>query len=331
MTNAYAAGEAASRSALQIDAVFFFITAVSLFFFFLVEGLLIYFAIRYRRKKASEDAATSDVKSHLVLEIVWVIIPSIVVLAFFAYGYVVYQDVTTAAPGSSDINVVARQFSYEFKYPDGNTTVDELRLPVGKPVKLIMTSQDVLHGFFVPDFRLKQDVVPGQYTYLYLQPDREGTYDIFCTQYCGTGHSTMRAKLVVMSPGDYAKWAQAAKTAGAARSLPEMGKELLSKSGCLGCHSIDGSVKIGPTFKGLYGRESHLEGDREVDADEEYIRESIYDPGAKIVKGFPNVMPTFKGRLSDDDIAAVIAYLKTLSDGKSEREKEKKEKGETKK
>jgi cytochrome c oxidase subunit 2 len=331
MTNAYASGEAVSRSALQIDAVFFFITAVSLFFFFLVEGLLIYFAIRYRRKKASEDAATSDVKSHLVLEIVWVIIPSIVVLAFFAYGYVVYQDVTTAAPGSSDINVVARQFSYEFKYPDGHTTVDELRLPVGKPVKLIMTSQDVIHGFYLPDFRLKQDVLPGQYTYLYLQPDKEGSYDIFCTQYCGVGHSTMRAKLVVMSPGDYAKWAQAAKTDGATLSLPEKGKELLSKSGCLGCHSIDGSVKIGPTFKGLYGRESHLEGDREVEADEEYIRESIYDPGAKIVKGFPNVMPTFKGRLSDDDVAAIIAYLKTLSDGKSEREEEKKEKGERKK
>ena len=331
MTNAYASGEAASRSALQIDAVFFFITAVSLFFFFLVEGLLIYFAIRYRRRKASDDAATSEVKSDLVLEIVWVIIPSLVVLAFFAYGYVVYRDVTTPAPGSSDINVMARQFSYEFKYPDGHTTVDLLRLPVGKPVKLIMTSQDVLHGFFLPDFRLKQDVVPGQYSYLYLPPDKEGTYDIFCTQYCGVGHSTMRGKLVVMSAVDYAKWAQAAKTAGAARSLPEKGKELLSKSGCLGCHSIDGSVKIGPTFKGLYGRESHLEGDREVYADEEYIRESIYDPGARIVKGFPNVMPTFKGRLSDDDIAAIIAYLKTLPGGDSEREKEKKERGERKK
>jgi len=331
MTNAYASGEAVSRSALQVDAVFLFITAVSLFFFFLVEGLLVYFAIRYRRKKASEDRASSDVKSHLVLEIVWVLIPSLVVLVFFAYGYVVYRDITTPAPGSSDINVIARQFLYEFKYPDGRTDVNELHVPAGKPVKLIMTSQDVIHGFFLPDFRLKQDVLPGQYTYLYLQPDKEGSYDIFCTQYCGVGHSTMRARLIVMSPGEYAKWAEAGKTAGAALSLPEKGKDLLAKSGCLGCHSIDGTVKIGPTFKGIYGREAHLEGDREVEADEEYIRESIYDPGAKIVKGFPNVMPTFKGRLSDDDIAAVIAYLKTLSDGKSEREKEKKEKGETKK
>jgi cytochrome c oxidase subunit 2 len=312
MTNAYAVQEAASRSAVQIDAVFIFITVVSLFFFFLVEGLLIYFAIRYRRKKASEDAATSDVTSNLVLEIVWVLIPSLVVLAFFAYGYVVYRDVNTPAPGASDINVTAQQFFFEFKYPDGRTEANELRVPAGKPVKLIMTSRDVIHGFFLPDFRLKQDILPGQYTYLYLQPDKEGTYDIFCTQYCGVGHSTMRAKLVVMPAEGYAKWASVGKVAGAALSLPEKGKDLLAKSGCLGCHSTDGTVKIGPSFKGLYGRKVPLEGGRDVTADEEYIRESIYDPGAKIVKGFPNIMPAFKGRLSGDDVTAIIAYIKTL-------------------
>lgn len=312
MTNAYAYQEAASRSAVQIDSVFLFIAAVSLFFFFLVEGLLIYFAVRYRRRKASEDLATSGVTSNHILEIVWVIIPSIVVIAFFAYGYMVYRDVTMPAPGSVEVNVVAQQFFYEFKHPDGRTEIGELRVPAGKPVKLIMTSRDVLHGFFLPDFRLKQDILPGQYTYLYLQPDREGSYDIFCTQYCGTGHSTMRAKLIVMPAGGYAKWAAAGKDAGAALPLPERGKALVETSGCLGCHTVDGTPKVGPTFKGLYGREAHLEGDREVKADEEYIRESIYDPGAKIVKGFPNIMPTFKGRLADDDVAAVIAYIKTL-------------------
>jgi cytochrome c oxidase subunit 2 len=313
MTSAYALSEAASRSAGQIDAVFIFIAAVSLFFFLLVEGLLIYFAVRYRRKKASEDRATSDVTSNLVLEVVWVLIPSLVVIAFFAYGYVVYRNVTTEAPGSSEINVVAQQFSYEFKYPDGRSEVGELRVPAGRPVKLIMTSKDVLHGFFLPDFRLKQDIVPGRYTYLYLHPDKEGTYDIFCTQYCGVGHSTMRGKLVVMPPGAYAQWASAsAEAARAVLPLSGKGKALLEKSGCLGCHSIDGSPKIGPTFKGLFGREVHLEGAREVHADEEYIRESIYDPGAKVVKGFSNIMPTFKGRLSGDDVTAIIAYLKTL-------------------
>ena len=312
MTNAYAYQEAASRSAVQIDAVFLFIAAVSLFFFFLVEGLLIYFAVRYRRRKASEDLATSGVTSNLVLEIVWVTIPSLVVIAFFVYGYLVYQDVTTPAPGSGEIYVTTQQFYYEFKYPDGRTEIGELRVPAGKPVKLIMTSRDVIHGFFLPSFRLKQDTLPGQYTYLYLQPDKEGTYDIFCTQYCGTGHSTMRAKLLVMPPGEYAKWAAAGKVAQADLPLPERGKALAEKSGCLGCHTLDGTPKVGPTFKGLFGRKVRLEGDREVTADEEYIRESIYDPGAKIVKGFPGVMPTFKGRLTDDDVAALIAYLKTL-------------------
>ncbi|HZW36775.1 MAG: cytochrome c oxidase subunit II [Deltaproteobacteria bacterium] len=313
MKSAYALSEAASRSAGQIDAVFIFISAVSLFFFLLVEGLLIYFAVRYRRKKASEDQATSGVTSNIVLEIVWVLIPSLVVLAFFAYGYVVYRDVTTEAPGSSEINVVAQQFTYEFKYPDGRTETGELRVPARRPVKLIMTSKDVLHGFFLPDFRLKQDIVPGQYTYLYVHPDKEGSYDIFCTQYCGVGHSQMRGKLIVMPPGDYAQWASAsAKAAQAVMPLSEKGRVLAEKSGCLGCHSIDGSTKIGPTFKGLFGREVHLEGGRELHVDEEYIRESLYDPGAKVVKGFPNIMPTFKGRLSGDDVTAIIAYIKTL-------------------
>lgn len=328
MTSAYALSEAASRSTGQIDAVFIFITAVSLFFFLLVEGLLIYFAVRYRRKKGSEDRATSDVTSNLVLEVVWVLIPSLVVIAFFAYGYVVYRDVTTEAPGSSQIHVVAQQFSYEFKYPDGRTEVGELRVPARKPVKLIMTSKDVLHGFFVPDYRLKQDIVPGQYTYLYLHPDKEGTYDIFCTQYCGVGHSMMRGKLIVLPPDKYAQWASAsAQAAQGVLPLAAKGKALAEKSGCLGCHSTDGSKKIGPTFKGLFGRESHLEDGRELRVDEEYIRESLFDPAVKVVKGFSNIMPTFKGRLSGDDVAAIISYLKTLAGEEAgKEEKEKKEK-----
>jgi len=312
MTNAFAGGAAASPSAWKIDAVFLFITGVSLFFFLLVEGLLIYFAIRYRRRKASEDAATSDVRSNTVLEIVWVLVPSLAVLAFFIYGYMVYRDVTAPQPGASDINVTAGQFLYEFKYPDGRTAMNELRVPVGRPVKLIMTSRDVIHGFFIPDYRIKQDILPGQYTYLHLQPDREGTYDIYCTQYCGVGHSTMRAKLIVMPADAYAAWMSKVEGDKGTLSLPAKGKALMEKFGCLSCHSADGTVKVGPSFKGLYGREKHLEGGREAIADEEYIRESIFDPGAKVVRGFPNIMPTFKGSIADDDVAAIIAYIKTL-------------------
>jgi len=311
--NAFAQSSAASPSAWKIDAVFLFIAGVSLFFFLLVEGMLIYFAIRYRRRKGAEEGATSEVRGNFILEVVWILVPSLAVLAFFIYGYVVYRDVTSPQPGSSDINVVTGQFVYEFKYPDGRATMDELRLPVGKPVKLIMTSRDVIHGFFIPDYRIKQDILPGRYTYLYLQPDKEGTFDIYCTQYCGVGHSTMRAKLIVMPPDAYAAWKSQGEGAKTAMSITEKGKALMEKFGCLGCHSTDGSVKVGPSFKGLYGREKHLEGGKEVTADEQYIRESIFDPGAKVVKGFPNVMPTYKGSMTDDDVAAIIAHIKTLN------------------
>lgn len=312
MTEAYAYQEAASRSAVQIDSVFLFIGVVSLIFFFLVEGLLVYFAVKYRRRRTAEAVATSDVTGNRTLEIVWILIPSLVVVAFFAYGYLVYRDVTAPVPGAGDIHVTAQQFFYEFRYPDGRKEINELRVPAGRPVKLIMSSRDVIHGFYLPDYRIKQDIVPGQYTYLYLQPDREGTFDIFCTQYCGVGHSTMRAKLVVMPPREYAEWASAGKAALAGLSLPDRGSALVEKSGCLGCHSIDGAGKVGPSFKGLYGREVHLEGGGETIADEEYIRESIFDPGAKVVRGYPNIMPTFKGILTGEEIGAIIAYLKTL-------------------
>ncbi len=311
MMHAYAAQEAASRTAVQVDAVFVFIAAVSLFFFLLVEGMLIYFAVKYRRRKGEEAAALSDARSNTVLETVWIVIPSLVVVAFFYYGYVVFRDMRTPVPGAADINVVAKQFFYVFQYPDGRKVVNELRVARGRPVKLVMISEDVIHGFFIPDYRIKQDILPGQYTTLWLSPDKAGTYDIFCTQYCGVGHSTMRATLVVMPPAEYARWAS---SGGGEAGLPpaERGKRLLEKSGCLGCHSADGTPKIGPTFKGLFGRKVALADGRTIEAEEGYIRESILDPGAKIVKGFPNVMPTFKGTLSDDDVSAVIAHIRTL-------------------
>ncbi len=319
MTNAHAFfGDAASRSAAEIDSVFLFILAVCLFFFLLVEGMLIYFAVKFRRRKGAEAIATSGVTHSAVLEALWVIIPSVVVVSFFAYGYIVFQDIRRPRPGADEVNVVAQQFLYTFVYPNGTRSVGELRVPSGKPVKLVMTSRDVIHGFFIPDFRLKQDIVPGTYVTLWLQPSRAGTYDIFCTQYCGVGHSEMRAKLIVMDPADYARWlASAGAPAGA--SLAARGKDLAEKTGCLACHTTTGAAGVGPTWKGLFGRKVALSDGRTVTADEAYIRESIFDPGAKVVKGFANIMPTFKGTLTDDDVTAIIAYVKTLTAG-AERE-----------
>jgi len=321
-----AAGAAASRTAAQVDAVFWFIAAVCLFFFLLVEGLLIGFAIRYRRRRGREEPPGPAATGHALLEAVWIAVPSLVVVAFFVYGYLVFRDLRAPRAGAQEIYVTARQFLYEFRYPDGRRGVNELRVPEGRPVKLVMTSEDVIHGFYLPAYRIKQDVLPGRYTTLYLEPDRAGTFDIFCTQYCGVGHSSMRARLVVMPPQEYARWAAAAAAEGL-RPPAERGRELAERAGCLGCHSTDGSAKIGPSFRGLFGRRVTLAGGTAVTADEEYIRESILDPGAKVVEGFPNIMPTFKTILSGEEVSSIVAYLKTLDGGRG-KGKERKEREE---
>ena len=300
-----------SHIAGQVDGVFIFITVVGLFFFLLTQGCLIYFALRYRRKKKEEEAETPYITGNFMLETAWVVIPSLLILAIFYYGYVVFMEIRTPPAGAPEIVVTAKQWLYQFKYPDGRQEINQVRVPVGKPVKFVMTSQDVLHGFFLPSFRVMQDILPGRYTYLWVQPLKEGTYDIYCTQYCGTGHSEMRATLVVMGTKEYQEWLAGEKEA-EAKPLTERGEELLEHSGCLACHSIDGTAKIGPTLKGIYGHRVTLSDGTTVTADDNYIRESILEPNAKIVKGFPPIMPTFKGTLKDDEITAVIAYLKTV-------------------
>jgi cytochrome c oxidase subunit 2 len=325
MANAYALGEAASRTTGQVDALFLFIGGVSLFFFLLVEGLLIYFAIKYRKQKGAEGVETPDIRGNFLLETVWILIPSIVVASFFYYGYIVFRDIRTPSPGATDIHAVSRQWLFEFRYPDGRSSINELRVPAGSPVKLILSSDDVIHSFYIPAYRLKQDMVPGQYTTLYLHPDKAGTYDILCAEYCGVAHSTMRAELIVMEPGAYAAWRET-QAAPAGLSLAEQGKALVEKSGCLGCHALEGKEKIGPNLGQGFGRKVLLADGTSVTADEEYLRESIYDPKAKVVKGYPAVMPTFKGSLSPDDVGAIIAYLRSLSGDKEEDKKKEGEK-----
>lgn len=300
-----------SHIAGQVDSVFIFITAIGLFFFLLTQGFLIYFALRYRRKKKEEEAETPYITGNLLLETVWVVIPSLLILAIFYYGYVVFMEIRTPPVGAPEIVVTAKQWLYQFRYPDGRQEINQVRVPVDKPVKFVMTSQDVLHGFFLPSFRVMQDILPGRYTYLWLQPRKEGKYDIYCTQYCGTGHSVMRATLVVMKAKEYEEWLKGEEKE-KEEPLSEKGEELLEKTGCLACHSLDGTVKVGPTLKGVFGHKVTMTDGSTVVADDNYIRESILEPNAKVVKGFPPVMPTFKGILKDDDITAIIAYLKTL-------------------
>jgi cytochrome c oxidase subunit 2 len=302
---------AVSRVAGQVDSVFLFIAVVTLFFFFLTQGALVWFAFRYRRRKDAPEGSTPYITGNRLLETLWVAIPSILVVSIFAYGWLVFRDIRNAPAGAAEIRVVARQWLYEFAYPDGRKSVNELRVPLGKPVRFVMTSSDVIHGFYLPAFRIKQDIVPGRYTDLWLQPDKAGRYDIYCTQYCGTGHSTMRAVMVVMDEPAYRRWLVAGDNAGL--SPPWMkGKALVERYGCLGCHSTDGVDRIAPTFKGLFGRKVEMEDGKAYVVDESYIRESVVDPTAKVVKGFDPVMPTYRGTLKEEDIAEIVAWLKTV-------------------
>jgi len=311
LNNLFNLNTGASRTAGEIDSVFLFILLIGLFFFLVTQGALIYLAIKYRRRKGEAERETPHITGNVLLEAVWVVIPTVLILAIFYYGYTVFNKVRAPIPGASEVNVVGKKWMWVFKYPDGRSVVNELRVPFGKPVRLVMTSEDVIHGFFIPDYRLKQDVLPGSYTELWLWPDKVGVFDIYCSQYCGVGHSSMVAKLMVEPQAEYDEWLKAGK-AGGAVSLVEKGHELVEKSGCLACHTLDGTPKVGPTLKGIFGRKTTLADGKTVTADESYIKESIIDPGAKVVKGFQPIMPTFKRTLSDDDITAIIAYLKTL-------------------
>ena len=304
--------EVASNLASKVDAVIWFITVISLIFFILISIFLIYFAIKYRRKQENEE--TPYITGNHLLETVWTIIPSILLIVIFVYGFVVYKEMRTPPKDALEINVMGKQWLWQFKYNNGKTTLNELYVPEGRPVKLVMISDDVLHSLFVPAFRVKQDLVGGMYTYLWFTPTKTGTYDLFCTEYCGTGHSAMLGKVIVMNPEEYEKWEKGEKEEKVVAEISpvELGKQLFTQRGCNACHSIDGSPLVGPSFKGVFGRKQTLQDGQEITVDENYTRESLSEPQAKIVKGFQPVMPSFKGMLSDEEISAIIAYLKTL-------------------
>ncbi len=308
--------EEASNLAGRIDNVLLIITTVSVFFFLLISFFLIFFILKYRKK--SQDEQTPYVTGNTVIEIIWTVIPTILLMIFFLWGYIEYKNSQTPPEDATEINVVAKQWLWEFEYYDGTKTINELYLQKDKPVKMIMISDDVIHSFFVPAFRVKQDVLPGNYTQLWFTPTKVGTFDMYCAEYCGIGHSKMLAKIHVLSPEAYSKWVAKetnSKDSGIESSIPpsERGKKLFSQRGCNACHSIDGSAGVGPTLKELFGKEEEMQTGEKIKVDENYLRESILFPDEKIVKGYQPVMPSFKGILSDEEITALIEYMKTLN------------------
>lgn len=299
-----------STIAGQIDVLFDFILWASVVFFVIVTGASIYFAIKYRRK-GSESRITPYVEN-LGLELTWTVIPTILVMIIFVWGFKDYLRLHIVPAHSIEVKVTGQKWFWSFAYPDGPTTVGEFVVPVNQPVKLLMSSQDVIHSFFVPNFRVKMDVLPNRYTVTWFEATHVGEYQIYCTEFCGKGHSEMLGKVKVLPQDEYNKWLEAAGGPAEGESLKDYGARLFVKNACVTCHSIDGSKNVGPTFLGLFGRRETMKDGQTIVADENYIRESMLNPMSKVVQGYDPVMPTFQGILKDVDIDGLIAYIKSL-------------------
>lgn len=302
--------EAKSPTADSTDALFHFINEVSLIFMIGITFALIYFAIKYRRR--SEDDKTPVITHNNTLEITWSVVPLLICFVVFGWGYSGWLNLKSVPDNAYEIHVSGFKWGWNVKYDNGAQTSNEIHVPEGRPVKIVLQSADVLHSFFVPDYRVKHDVIPGRYTYVWFEANEVGESQVFCTEYCGTGHSDMLAKIIVHTEDDFQTWLE--KNKGGVSGTPvEQGEQLVQLQGCNTCHSDDGSRMIGPSFKGLWDRQENLADGSTVLVDENYIRESILYPGEKIVEGYDNVMSPYEGRITDDEITNIIEYLKTLN------------------
>lgn len=297
------------------DALFNFIYYTSIVFFAIVVFVIVYSIVRFRRR--AKAGLTSGVAHNTKLEVIWTAIPTILVFIVFAWGFRDYLRLYVIPKDALEIKVTGQRWFWSFDYPDGATSVNDLVVPVGKPVKLLMSSKDVIHSFFVPSFRIKMDVLPNRYTMTWFEATDTGAYDLFCTEYCGTKHSAMIGKIKVVGEREYAQWLESSSKAGEGESPVDYGTKLYAQKACITCHSIDGKAGTGPTLKGLFGEQVKLEGGGITIADENYLRESILSPQAKVVVGYQPVMPTFQGVLKDKQIDALIAFIKSLKEGES--------------
>lgn len=290
-----------------IDPVFMFIFGACLVLLIGITAVMLFFVVRYHRSRAPEP--TSKVSSNLTLEIIWIVLPTLLVMAMFYYGWSGYLTLRTVPKDALPVTATARMWSWNFTYANGKTS-PKLYVPVGKPVRVELVSKDVIHGFFVPAFRVKRDAVPGMSNHAWFVADKPGAYDIFCSSYCGTGHSTMISTVEALPGKAFEEWLE--HTEGKTGTAGKVdGTKLAEEKGCLGCHSLDGSPSVGPTFKGLYGSQVKVLKDGKpltVTADEAYLKESILRPAAAIVEGFPPIMPADSG-MSDADVHALVELI----------------------
>ncbi|MDE3160678.1 MAG: cytochrome c oxidase subunit II [Acidobacteriota bacterium] len=298
--------EQASTISTEVDQLLYFLVAVSVFFTVLIFAAIFYFAVKYRRR--SETEIPQHTHTGLTIEIVWTVIPFGLTMIMFTWGASIFFKESRPPDDAMQIYVVGKQWMWKLQHTEGQREINELHIPVGRSVKLTMTSEDVIHSFYVPAFRTKQDVVPGRYTTTWFKATKPGKYHLFCAEYCGTNHSAMIGWVYVMEPQDYQQWL----AGGPKGSLVQAGAKLFEDLACVNCHKEDGSGRC-PSLKGLFGQTVLLTGGATVEADEAYVRESILDPAAKVVDGYQPLMPTFRGQVTEEDVVELIEYVKSLA------------------
>lgn len=296
----------ASTVAPAVDHLFYFLTAVSIFFSALIFLLIFYFAVKYRRRSKDEAPPKNQIINNVPLEITWTVIPIILVAIMYFWGAKIFVSNAEPPKGSMEVFVIGKQWMWHVEHTNGKREINALHIPVDVPVKLTMTSQDVIHDFSVPAFRMKMDVLPDRYTTEWFEASKTGKFRLFCDQYCGMGHALMRGWVYVMTRDDYERWLNSGVTG---ITMADQGETLYHQFGCITCH---GTGK-GPAFTGLYGKPVKLSDGSTVIANDAYIRESILYPTAQIVNGYPPIMPTFKGQVSEEQVLQLTAYIKSLA------------------
>jgi cytochrome c oxidase subunit 2 len=295
----------ASTGAGNVDALYIFLILLSGFMCVAIFTMIVLFALRYRRQ---HGRAAEQIEGSTALEVTWSLVPLGIFMVIFAWGAFIFFQERTPPRDATEIYVVAKQWMWKLEHVEGQREINELHVPVGRDVKMIMTSQDVIHSFYVPAFRIKQDVLPGRYTTAWFRATKPGVYHLFCAEYCGTQHSGMIGQVVVMEPAQYEAWLGGGGTTG---SLASNGESVFQQLGCATCHRSDTQGR-GPNLSGLFGKPVLLEDGRTVVADENYIRESILSPSAKVVQGFKPIMPVFQGLVSEEQLTELVAYVKSL-------------------
>ena len=291
----------------RVDALYFFVVAVSGFFSLLIAGLVVYFAIKYRRRRP--DGVGAQVAGGMMLEITWTVIPFLITLVIFFWGASIFFAMSRPPDETLNIYVVGKQWMWKIQHADGTREINELHVPVGRAVKLVMASEDVIHDFSIPAFRVKADVVPGRYTQIWFEATKPGRYHLFCAEYCGTRHSGMIGQIVVMEAADYQTWLSGGAPEG---SLASAGEKLFADLACNTCHRPDSRGR-GPVLEGMFGKTVQLTTGEIVTVDEQYLRESILQPSARVTAGYQPVMPAFQGIVSEEQLLALVEYVKSLS------------------